>query len=128
MRPTPAIVSWEAKGLCRVAFPTDRDTACGVREEHRRHHQWALAFMADDFRLPPPPIVVGGGGRRGGGVVQVRPQSARDWLWVQVAQLPPPDPQFHSTSLERAYVRALQGRQARSVLERIAVAFDAVVP
>ena len=60
--------------------------------------------------------------------MQVRPQSARDWLWVQVAQLPPPDPQFHSTSLERAYVRALQGRQARSVLERIAVAFDAVVP
>ena len=49
-----------------VAIPTDRDTACGVREEHRRHHQWALAFMADDFRLPPPPIVVGGGGRGGG--------------------------------------------------------------
>jgi hypothetical protein len=110
-----------------VSISAEEDDLQGLRfARNRAQHQWANAVELRHITSPPAPIP-GGRRRRGPTVRMTRPASVWAWVWVDEAQLPPPDdPKHDHADQKAAYKSRLQGKPAHEVLDRLSGALTAL--
>jgi hypothetical protein len=110
-----------------VSIAAEKDDLQALRfARNRAGHQWVSAVELRDITSPPAPII-GGRSRRGATVRMTRPASIWAWVWIDEAQLPPPDdPKHDHLDQKAAYESCLQGKPAYEVLERLSVALTAL--
>lgn len=91
---------------------------------NRVHHQWALAFVRQDW--PGAPTVAGDRDRygRGGMSRVIGPPPGFYWTWKPVADLPPPDRPDRTG--ERLYEKHLANGQVEPTLQALNPVLEAL--